>query len=104
MSLFPPYQMDGGQLLDEAEGPAGQEAARRYFELEPFAWLPDVLADYDLPTEEDAFREFLDEAHDRKSRAVTDREHLLALVELLRTEGPEAVAQYVDDTVRNWVF
>lgn len=99
--------MDAGQLLDEAEHlgePAAIEAARRLFEIEPVAWFLDVAHDYDLPTDEAEIRDWLDDAVDRKKAAVGDREHLLALLQLLDTEGPEAVAAYVGETVRDWVF
>ena len=109
MSLYPipPAGMDGSQLLDEAEhsgDPAAIEVARRYLELEPVEWFLDVAPNYDLPTDEAGIRDWLDDAVERKQAAVGDREHLLALLCLLDTEGAEAVAAYVGDTVRNWVF
>ena len=109
MSLYPvpPYAMDAGQVLDEAEhqgDPAAIEAARRLFELEPNGWVIEELEARDIPwTDSDALRPWLDNAVELTEQAVGDREHLLALLQLLDTEGPEAVAAYVGETVRDWV-
>lgn len=104
MSILPPYQLDAGQLLDEAEAtgcPIAIEAARRYFAAEPSEGVAELLEERDIPLDE--LGEWLDDAIERRQAFVTDRDHLRALLELVETEGPEAAAAYIRETVRDWL-
>ena len=107
---MPPHALDASQLLDEAEAtgcPIAIEAARRLHEVEPAATIAEVLAEWDTDEiphdDQEALGEWLADAVERKAAAVWDRDHLRALLELLDTQGAEAVAAYVGETVRDWL-
>lgn len=108
---LPPHAMDASQLLDEAEAtgcPIAIEAARRLWTIEPaaaagetlFEWTTDEIPHADPET----LGEWLAEALQLKVAVVGDRDHLRALLELVDTEGTEAAAQYIRETVRDWLF
>ena len=107
MSVVPLEQLDGSELLNEAErdgNPIAVEAARRYFEAEPNVQVLDELLDRAIPCDSrEALQDWLDKAIDREDAAVGDREHLVALLSLLDAGNTAGIETYLEDTVRPWV-